>query len=570
MVDTPHRWPGDPAATYDGPDPIWLKTAAMEVQLGLNPCRLTLLDRGAHRLLWEPAEGGVFVHDPSCPGPTAACASNTRPASGSTASRPTRSTITTMPRTPAVQGPDSLLRNGRGVKDNTYQAYASTQGGAGGPLVWTTAGYGLLVDSDNGYFRITDDEAGIPLRPSARQASTTAGITIATTACSIISSPARRRRSSPRSPRSPAVPPCFPAGPWASPTANGAATRSEFYRIIDNYRARDIPIDNFTFDYDWKSWGEDHYGEFRWNGDKFPDAYKPAPDGTGSLLKANAAKQGLVMTGIMKPRIVLSVNADGDQPRTEQAKAAADVRLSWRRMPQGISAAVPLHPRAGLHQAGVPPMVLGGGPRPRRHSAAASPASGTTRPTAPPSSTRTRPSCSITSATSTWSSASTRGSGPPASPPQRPPCLVHQPKLLPRRPTLRLRHVVGRYPHRLGKHSPPDRPHAQRHLRGRGQVGHGLRRVRRRRLRPGKLRPLDPVQRPGAHLPRPRRSSPPAPALDAPTRSWPKRSPRTPSSSATGWGPISTPATAKCYETGVGPGTAADDRISRTTPARPT
>ena len=167
------------------------------------------------------------------------------PASGSTASRPTPSTTTTSPKAPAVQGPDSLLRNGVGVKDNTYQACASTQGGAGGPLVWTTAGYGLLVDSDNGYFRITDEQAEFRYgHPQDRvdngrhyhRNNSVQYYLIAGTPKEILASVAEITGRAPMFPR------------WAMGFTNSqwGSDQWEFYRIMDNYRARDIPIDNFT------------------------------------------------------------------------------------------------------------------------------------------------------------------------------------------------------------------------------------------------------------------------------------------------------------------------------------
>jgi alpha-glucosidase len=65
---------------------------------------------------------------------------------------------------------------------------------------------------------------------------------------------------------------------------------------VQGYRERHIPIDNFTFDFDWKAWGEDDNGEFRWNTKNFPD-------GPSGKLKQMMDELGMHMTGIMKPRI---------------------------------------------------------------------------------------------------------------------------------------------------------------------------------------------------------------------------------------------------------------------------
>ncbi len=49
-------------------------------------------------------------------------------------------------------------------------------------------------------------------------------------------------------------------------------------------------------DFDWKDWGSDHYGEFRWNPKKFPD-------GASGAFKRAMDAQGIKLLGIMKPRI---------------------------------------------------------------------------------------------------------------------------------------------------------------------------------------------------------------------------------------------------------------------------
>ena len=43
------------------------------------------------------------------------------------------------------------------LKTKSNKVTAGTQGYAGGPLVWSTSGYGLLADSDGGSINISDD-----------------------------------------------------------------------------------------------------------------------------------------------------------------------------------------------------------------------------------------------------------------------------------------------------------------------------------------------------------------------------------------------------------------------------
>ncbi len=67
--------------------------------------------------------------------------------------------------------------------------------------------------------------------------------------------------------------------------------------VIDTYRTKQIPIDNFCLDFDWKSWGTGvNYGEFKWNSTNFPD-------GSSGALKKYMDAKGVKMTGIMKPRL---------------------------------------------------------------------------------------------------------------------------------------------------------------------------------------------------------------------------------------------------------------------------
>ncbi len=170
-----------------------------------------------------------------------------------------------------------LLRSGKQV------ATAGEQGHAGAPFVWSTAGYGILLDSDAATFT---------LLPGTIDASATTRSAFGRL------HPARQHRagSSLRWRGSAAIRRCFRNGRWVSPTASGASIRRSLLQIVDTYRAKHIPIDNITLDFDWKAWGEDDYGEFRWNPAKFPD-------GPSGALKKQMDARGIRLTGIMKPRI---------------------------------------------------------------------------------------------------------------------------------------------------------------------------------------------------------------------------------------------------------------------------
>ena len=177
-----------------------------------------------------------------------------------------------------ISGAFNLLRNGKDVNNSTYQATASTQGGAGAPFVWTTAGYGLLVDSDNGYVVVDDSKLefdyGTPPtdtnpRRYARDHSLQYYLIVGSPK-EILESAAQVTGQAPLFPR------------WATGFTNSqwGINQTTLYEVIDLYRAKGIPIDNFTFDFDWKAWGEDNFGEFRWNATNFPDAVPPGHSGS--------------------------------------------------------------------------------------------------------------------------------------------------------------------------------------------------------------------------------------------------------------------------------------------------
>lgn len=168
-----------------------------------------------------------------------------------------------------------LLRSG------TLQAKSGEQGHAGAPFVWSTAGYGVLLDSDGATFGLQ------PGTIAASSPGKTSDVYILLgTPAQIFDSLAQLSGRTPLFPK------------WAMGFTNSqwGIDQKELLQIVDTYRARHIPIDNITLDFDWKAWGEDDYGEFRWNPIKFPD-------GPSGALKKQMDARGIRLTGIMKPRI---------------------------------------------------------------------------------------------------------------------------------------------------------------------------------------------------------------------------------------------------------------------------
>lgn len=168
-----------------------------------------------------------------------------------------------------------LLRQGRQI------ATAGAQGHTGAPFVWSTAGYGVLADAEPAQFDLSATDIGIQSKSAPVH-----------TVYLLIGAPdalfAQLRQVS-------GAAPMFPKWAMGFTNSQWGIDQKEALALVDTYRAKHIPIDNFTFDFDWKAWGED-MGEFRWNTDKFPDG----PDGK---LKQLMDQRGMHMTGIMKPRV---------------------------------------------------------------------------------------------------------------------------------------------------------------------------------------------------------------------------------------------------------------------------
>jgi alpha-glucosidase (family GH31 glycosyl hydrolase) len=196
------------------------------------------------------------------------------------------------------------------TRDSGGKVEAGVQGDSGAPFAFTVR-YGLLVDSDGGNFSSAPGSltfahdsrpdieyfvlAGPPLQSMA--------------ALSRLVGP-------------PPMPPEWTLGflnsQWGS-------TESEVENIVAQYRQRQIPIDGFILDFDWKAWGEDNYGEWRWNstsgsGNVAPDKF---PDGASGVFAQRLAVEGVKLAGILKPRILTTVAGDTNKPTEAAAYATA-------------------------------------------------------------------------------------------------------------------------------------------------------------------------------------------------------------------------------------------------------
>ncbi len=200
------------------------------------------------------------------------------------------------------------------TRNDGGQAAAGIQGQSGAPFIFS-ARYGLLVDSDGGQF--TTAPGSISFRQSSRpdvEYFVFAGPPLQTLA-------ALSRLVGP-----PPLPPRWTLGfinsQWGS-------SQSEIEQIVATYRKKEIPIDGFILDFDWKAWGEDDYGEWRWNSTSAPGNVAPDkfPGGADGVFAREMTAQGIKLGGILKPRIL--DDAPGDPNRPTVAAAYATEHHLW-------------------------------------------------------------------------------------------------------------------------------------------------------------------------------------------------------------------------------------------------
>lgn len=289
MIDPNRVWQTVGAQIDASSDPITVTTEAMQISIQRSPCRMTVKKADGTVLFWEPAEGGVF-HD------------------GVRFVRSAGQNMYGLSSYACFDGNGQLLRN-----DTTAAVQAGQQGNSGGPFVWSTAGYGLLVDSDGGYPVVESTSGKLEFYYGD---TTTEGrryfkdnveyYVLLGEPEDIMENYAHVTGQSPMMPE------------WSLGFSNyeWGIDQAELYAMIDTYRAKGIPLDSYGIDYDWKNYGSDNYGEFTWNTNNFPDA-------ASSALKNKMESEGVKLIGITKPRIVTKLS-DGTVTQQGQAAIAGD------------------------------------------------------------------------------------------------------------------------------------------------------------------------------------------------------------------------------------------------------
>lgn len=281
MIDPNKTWSAVGATISTNSNPIVISTSSMRIEITKTPCRMTVKKADGTTLLWEPSGGGVF-HD------------------GVRFLHSTGQNIYGIRSYNAFDSNGELLRN-----DNTHGAHAGEQGDSGGPIMWSTSGYGLLVDADGGY-PFTESSTGkfefyVGGTPTEGRRYTKSDLEyyiMLGNPKEIMSSVAEITGKAPMLPK------------WSLGFSNFEwdTTEAEVVNMVDTYRAKNIPIDSYGLDYDWKNYGESNYGEFRWNTSKYPDS-------ATTSLKSLMDSKGVKMIGITKPRIV---TLDANNTRTTQ------------------------------------------------------------------------------------------------------------------------------------------------------------------------------------------------------------------------------------------------------------
>lgn len=280
MIDPNKTW-GSVGATIDtSGDPITIDTSEMEVEIAKSPARVTIKKADGTTLLWEPSAGGIFYD-------------------GVRFEHATNHNIYGIRSYNANEAAPDIIRN-----SSNHPAHAGHQGDSGGPFMWSTAGYGILVDGDGGY-PYTDTTGKLEYYYGGTPTEGRRYVKTDVEYYAIVGEPEEIMKGFTEiTGKSPMLP------KWSLGFMNFEwdTDQTEMTNMVDTYRAKNIPIDGYGLDYDWKNYGQTNYGEFTWNTSNFPDA-------ATTSLKSTMDGKGIKMIGITKPRIVTE---DSNGNRTSQ------------------------------------------------------------------------------------------------------------------------------------------------------------------------------------------------------------------------------------------------------------
>ncbi|WP_260706580.1 glycoside hydrolase family 31 protein [Edaphobacter flagellatus] len=212
--------------------------------------------------------------------------------------------------------------NGLDIRDNSNtilrnagaDVRAGAQGDGGAPFFFTRS-FGVLIDSTGGSFNTEDGV--VQFRNGSRKV-------LEDFIC--VGPPMAVMSSIERLTGLPPLPPKWTLGFINS---QWGPDEAELRTEAETYRRKHIPIDAFILDYDWKAWGEDGYGEWRWNSTSGAGAIAPNkfPNGASGRLALDLAAQGVHLAGILKPRVLIGSPTGGQE--LSQAAAYAEAHQFW-------------------------------------------------------------------------------------------------------------------------------------------------------------------------------------------------------------------------------------------------
>jgi len=277
-VDTPSiwrkSWPAVPSTCELQGDPLVLRTGRMVIKVSRASGRVAVYDAGGTLLIKEHDDEGVYQSWQK------GVRFATRPGSHFY----------------GLKGWE-YLDDSRGQMEmrpsaQAYPIRAGSEGQTGGPFLWSNLGYGVFVNTEGGFCHVRSDT---DVRFFDLSGGNVCYYVVVGSAYEVQEAVAELTGK----------PPLFPK--WALGFSNSefADMNEELCaRHVEGYRSRGIPLDLYVFDFQWKAWGEDHYGEARWNSTNFPN-------GPSGAFQKRMAAAGIKLGGIMKPRIHL----DSEQGR---------------------------------------------------------------------------------------------------------------------------------------------------------------------------------------------------------------------------------------------------------------
>ena len=196
-----------------------------------------------------------------------------------------------------MRGTDRNQKGESFLRQRGAEVKAGIQGDGGAPLFFTTR-YGVLVDSDGGEFTVQGDAVRFT-RSSRKDVEFFVIVGAPKTVMGAVATLTGRAPMPPK---------------WTLGFMNSqyGSNEEEVKTIVATYREKHLPIDAFILDFDWKAWGQDNYGEWRWNSNAGPGAAEPDkfPDGASGEFAKLMSAQGIKLAGILKPRIIVQSPTD--------------------------------------------------------------------------------------------------------------------------------------------------------------------------------------------------------------------------------------------------------------------